>query len=111
MAHMTDHWKDLIVAEQSVLVNIFHCPQALFPPSTKAYQEAKQTLVKKYVHINGRCVSRFGEHLTNYFVSLPPFLLPLLTSVIPNVSFSCPPPKILIGHLSILQVLYLYADK
>jgi len=65
MAHMTDHWKDLIVAEQSVLVNIFHCPQALFPPSTKAYQEAKQTLVKKYVQIIERCVSRFGEHLTN----------------------------------------------
>jgi len=49
--HIADHWKDLILAEQSVLVNIFQCPQALFPPTTKAYQEARQNLLKKYVHV------------------------------------------------------------
>jgi len=66
MAHMTDHWKDLIVAEQSVLVNILHCPQALFPPSTKAYRKAKQTLVKKYVHIIERCVMICSFCSTSY---------------------------------------------
>ena len=49
MAHMNDYWQDLIRAEQSVLVNIFHCPEALFPQGTKSYQESKNTFVTKYV--------------------------------------------------------------
>ena len=49
MGHMSDYWQDLIRAEQSVLVNIFHCPEALFPPGTKSYQESKNTLITKYV--------------------------------------------------------------
>ena len=89
MAEMAEQWNVLIVAEGSVLVNIFHCPQALFPPSTKAYREAKQTLVKKYVHIIERCVMIyiFLQHILLIFpapylflsflpISLSPTLLP-----------------------------------
>ena len=38
MSFINDEWVPLIKAEQSLLINIFHCPEALFPSSIKKPQ-------------------------------------------------------------------------
>ena len=38
MAQISDKWKELIIAEQSVLVNIFNSPEAVFLVGTKAFK-------------------------------------------------------------------------
>ncbi len=49
MAYLSEQWADLIKAENSVLVNIFHCPEALFSPNTVAYRDVQEKFVRRYV--------------------------------------------------------------
>ena len=53
MSHLSEVWADLIEAEGSVLVNVFHCPMALFPIGARAYKEAKDTFIM-------RCMQTLG---------------------------------------------------
>jgi len=45
MSFIKDEWLPLATAEQSVLVNVFHCPQALFPMG-KDYNRIQRKLIE-----------------------------------------------------------------
>lgn len=47
MSHLSEVWGDLIEAESSVLINVFHCPMALFPLGSRAFKEAKDTFIMR----------------------------------------------------------------
>ena len=49
MAHISDKWAELEEAEESVLVNIFHCPEAVFPPTTKAFKLCRPRFITSLV--------------------------------------------------------------
>lgn len=49
MASLSEQWADMIQAEQSILVNIFFSPEAVFSPVTKAYREAQSRFVKRLI--------------------------------------------------------------
>ena len=49
MAHINDMWGHLKQAELSILVNIFHRPEALFPPKVKAYHQVRDRFIKRYI--------------------------------------------------------------
>ena len=47
MAHLGEQWQSLTLAEQSVLVDIFHSPQSLFTFDSKPYHKAMNTFCKR----------------------------------------------------------------
>jgi hypothetical protein len=47
MMHLGEQWQSLTLAEQSVLVDIFHSPQALFAFDSKPYHRAMNTFCKR----------------------------------------------------------------
>ncbi|XP_064398624.1 inositol 1,4,5-trisphosphate receptor type 2-like isoform X2 [Halichondria panicea] len=49
MMHINDKWKELTIAEQSVLVNIFHSPEAVFIPGTKTYKTCRPRFISSII--------------------------------------------------------------
>ena len=49
MMDINDKWKELTIAEQSVLVNIFHSPEAVFIPGTKAYKTCRPRFISSLI--------------------------------------------------------------
>ena len=47
VSELTDCWKDLIIAERSVLVNVLHRPEALFTRATKAFKRTSTRFLKR----------------------------------------------------------------
>ena len=47
VSELIDCWKDLIIAERSVLVNVLHCPEALFTRTTKAFKRTSTRFLKR----------------------------------------------------------------
>lgn len=45
MYYINDEWAPLIEAEQSLLINIFHCPEALFPSSIKNHNYIRHSFI------------------------------------------------------------------
>ncbi len=47
--HINEKWKELTIAEQSVLVNIFHSPEAVFIPGTNAFKTCRPRFISSVI--------------------------------------------------------------
>ena len=71
MVHLGDQWHTLILAEQSVLVDIFHSPQALFPFESKPYHKAMKTFCKRFVRLEHSVAMWWFVQLAQLLLCLP----------------------------------------
>jgi inositol 1,4,5-triphosphate receptor type 1 len=66
MAHLGEQWQSLTLAEQSVLVDIFHSPQSLFTFDSKPYHKAMNTFCKSLIEHMDSEVFASDEELSVY---------------------------------------------
>ena len=45
MSCINEVWAPLIEAEQSLLINVFHCPEALFPTNIRSHNYIRHSFI------------------------------------------------------------------